>query len=75
MPTEFVKVQRPIVSSISAEGEPWLIYDRARKHVQQLPSNLVPRHVREAMGSSYKAYFRGAWSSIVGWGLSNRSPP
>jgi hypothetical protein len=24
------------------------------------------------MRGDYKAFFKGAWSSIVGWGLSNR---
>jgi hypothetical protein len=68
--TETVKVQRPI--STNDPDEPWLIYDKARKHQTNVPARLIPAHVREAMGGDFKAFFTGAWSSIVGWGLSSR---
>lgn len=61
---EIVKVQIPL----SGPG-PALIYDKARKHMIQ--RELV-RHELEAMGGDVKAYFNAAWSSIVGWGLSQR---
>lgn len=68
--TETVKVQRPI--STNDPAAPWLIYDRARKHAVSVPAKVIPAHVVKAMGDDYKAFFVGAWSSIVGWGLSER---
>ena len=68
--TEIVKVQRPLATNDAAL--PWLIYDRNRRHVAEVPQSIIPAHVRKAMGKSAKAYFVGAWSSIVGWGLSMR---
>lgn len=68
--TEIVKVQRPMMTS--DQSLPWLIYDADRKHVTQVPGIAIPHHVRDAMGDDFKAYFVGAWSSIVGWGLSER---
>ena len=68
--TEIVKVQRPIMTN--DPSAPWLIYDAARKHVTEVPEMAIPQHIRAAMGDDYKAYFVGAWSSIVGWGLSTR---
>lgn len=66
--TEIVKVQRPIVPI----GADWLIYDKKRKHVTQVPEAIIPRYVKDAMGDDLKGYFVGAWSSVVGWGLSSR---
>ena len=68
--TEIVKVQRPMMTS--DQSLPWLIYDADRNHVTQVPEIAIPHHVRDAMGDDLKAYFIGAWSSIVGWGLSKR---
>ncbi len=68
--TEVVKVQRPIMTS--SPETPWLIYDKDRKHVTEVPDMIIPAHVKEAMGQDFKAYFIGAWSSVVGWGLSKR---
>lgn len=68
--TETVKVQRPIVTS---GGESlWLIYDKKRRHVTQVPDGAIPSNVKQKMGKDHKAFFTGAWSSIVGWGLSDR---
>ena len=67
---EIVKVQR----TISPPDGDWLIYDRRQKHMVQVPAGVIPAHVRQAMGSAYKALFVGAWSSVVGWGLSKRAP-
>ncbi len=68
--TEIVKVQRPILTT--DPNAPWLIYDEARKHVTEVPEAVIPAYVKKAMGDDFKAYFVGAWSSIVGWGLSER---
>lgn len=68
--TEIVKVQRPIMTS--DPDAPWLIYDAERLHVTEVPSAVIPAYVKTAMGDDFKAYFVGAWSSIVGWGLSDR---
>ena len=70
MPVEIVKVQRPI--STNDPRAPWLIYDKDRKHVEQKPSAAIRKDIRKAMGSDFKGYFKGAWSSVVGWGLSVR---
>jgi hypothetical protein len=64
--TEVVKVQRAL------NNNNWLIYDRERKHVQERDGLSVPAYVHEAMGDDTKAFFEGAWSSVVGWGLSSR---
>ena len=70
MPVEIVKVQRPMMTTDPTT--PWLIYDKARKHQVTIPDAVIPKHVKDAMGDDFKAYFKGAWSSIVGWGLSER---
>ena len=61
---EIVKVQIPL----SGDGEA-LIYDKERKRIIQ---RHLSRHELKAMGGDVKAYFNAAWSSIVGWGLSQR---
>jgi hypothetical protein len=68
--TQIVKVQRPIMTN--DPDQPWLMYDRERKHVTEVPDAIVPAYVKTAMREDYKAYFVGAWSSIVGWGLTER---
>ena len=68
--TETVKVQRSLATT--AGGPMWLIYDKGRKHMTEVPDAAIPRYVKDAMGGDAKAYFEGAWSSIVGWGLSRR---
>lgn len=68
--TETVKVQRPIVSN--DPRNPWLIYNKERSHVTEVPDAAIPTYVKAAMRGDMKAYFIGAWSSIVGWGLSKR---
>ena len=64
--TEIVKVQRPVI------GDEWLIYDKDKNHVEQLPDRLVSTYIKAAMRNDHVAYFGAAWSSIVGWGLSRR---
>ncbi len=68
--TEIVKVQRPVFTTDPMS--PWLMYDREKKHMVEVPGAVIPAHVKEAMGDDPKAYFVGAWSSVVGWGLSER---
>jgi hypothetical protein len=70
MPTEIVKVQRPVKTNDPTE--PWLIYDRRRNHEVMVPAAAIPEHVKKALGDDFKGYFTGAWSSVVGWGLSAR---
>lgn len=70
MAIEIVKVQRPIASN--AADPPWLVYDKTRKHYETIPAGAIPESVKKALGSDAKGYFKGAWSSIVGWGLSER---
>lgn len=70
MSMTIVKVQRPL----NDPDGPWLIYDRAEKHVEHRISAIVSRYTREKMGDAHKAYFKAAWSSVVGWGLSDRVP-
>lgn len=69
MPVEIVKVQRALASSSMVADDRVLIYDKARKHTTEQP---LTNDVRKKMGDDMKAYFKGAWSSIVGWGLSER---
>jgi len=72
MPTEIVKVQRPIATN--DPDDPWLIYDKARKHQIQVPARLIPRWARIKMGDDHKAFFRAEWSNMAGWGLLERAP-
>lgn len=59
-----VKVQVPLTG-----GNKCLVYDRRRKHVSEQP---LLSHVRKALNGDAKGYFRAAWSSVVGWGISQR---
>ena len=68
--TETVKVQRPIHTT--DPDAPWLIYDAAKKHVEERPDRMIPAYIRDQMRGDFKAYFTGAWSGVVGWGISNR---
>ena len=63
---EIVKVQVPL-----AGGTPntCLVYDRARKHMVEMP---LMNHVKAALKGDPKGYFRAVWSSVVGWGISER---
>ncbi len=65
MAIEIVKVQVPII------GDPGtcLVYAKGHKHVRQQP---LTNDVREKLKGDLKGYFKGAWSSIVGWGISER---
>jgi len=62
--SEIVKVQIPL----GGPG-PALIYDKAQKY--SVMRNLT-RDEEKAMGDDVKAYFKASWSSVVGWGLSQR---
>ena len=66
--TTIVKVERPPEN----EDAPWLMYDKDREHLVEVDCMVIPQHVKDAMGNDLEAYFVGAWSSIVGWGLSER---
>jgi hypothetical protein len=68
MPLEIVKVQVPLVGGNSNEC---LVYDKARKHMSTQP---LLSEVRKALKGDPKGYFKAAWSSIVGWGISERVP-
>jgi hypothetical protein len=67
MPLEIVKVQVPLSGGVSH----CLVYDKARKHVNQQP---LLRDVKKALNGDVKGYFKAAWSSVVGWGISERVP-
>lgn len=60
-----VKVQVPL----AGDARKCLVYDRRRKHVTE---QALTNHVRKALNGDAKGYFRGAWSSVVGWGISER---
>ena len=66
MAVEIVKVQVPLNT---ASRDHVLVYDRERKHMVEMP---LLSHVAEQLGSDAKGYFRAAWSSVVGWGISTR---
>lgn len=70
MPVQIVKVQKPLFSTESSP--PWLISDRWGRHVTEVPAAAIPQHVKAAMSTTHRAYFNGAWSSVVGWGLSDQ---
>jgi hypothetical protein len=70
--TEIVKVQLPLATFNTTSGEGRaLIYDKDKKHVITRP---LLAYERKAMGDSLKAFFKGEWSSTVGWGLTDRVP-
>jgi hypothetical protein len=65
-----VKVQRPI--STNDPSVPWLIYDRARTHMEHRPESDINPYVKKSMGEDFKAFFRATWFSVTGWALSER---
>jgi hypothetical protein len=67
--SEIVKVQRPLSSNDM--GNPWLIYDEARKHVAHMPEASVEPSLKAAMGSDAKGYFLAVWSG-GGWKICER---
>lgn len=64
--TEIIKVQVPIFSTAQCGPNHGLVYDLKRKHVNEQP---LPDAVIKALGKSVKGYFRGTWSSTVGWAI------
>ena len=64
---EIVKVQVPL---FGGRGQ-MLVYDRKRKHVNEQPLLL---DVQRQLKGDAKGYFKAAWSSVVGWGISERVP-
>jgi hypothetical protein len=67
--TEIVKVQ--VQLNNNGEVPKALIYDRARKHLITRP---LLAYEQKAMKGDLKAFFKGEWSSTVGWGLTDRVP-
>lgn len=67
---DVVKVQRPVRTN--DPQAPWMIYDASRKRQSQTPDASIPKHVKDAMGGDYKAFFKGSWSSAIGWSLLRR---
>lgn len=65
MSIEIVKVQVPIVGDRGT----CLVYDKNRRHMQQQP---LLGYVEKALDGDLKGYFKAAWSSVVGWGISER---
>lgn len=65
---EIIKVQRPL----NDPNGPWLIHDKNRKHPEVRRPELVTRYLQERMGTDQKAFFMGAWSSVVGWAINDR---
>lgn len=69
MAVEIVKVQVPL-NLVEGPIEV-LIYDKNRKHTTTQP---LTSDVAKKLRGDKKGYFKGAWSSVVGWGLSERVP-
>jgi hypothetical protein len=67
--SEIVKIQRPLSSN--EIGNPWLIYDKDRKHTQHKPESSVPEAVKTAMDGDVKGYFMAIWSG-GGWKIGDR---
>ncbi len=67
MALEIVKVQIPL----AGDRRIGLVYDKARKHMIEQP---ILEDTRKALKGDLKGYFRAAWSSVVGWGISERVP-
>jgi hypothetical protein len=67
---DIVKVQRPLRTNDPLE--PWLIYDESRARQSQIPASSIPKYAKDAMGSDHKAFFKGSWSSAIGWSLLRR---
>lgn len=66
-----VKVQRPVRTN--DPQSPWLVYDESRKRQSQHPAATIPKYIKDAMGSDYKAFFHATWSAAIGWSLLRRA--
>jgi hypothetical protein len=67
--SDIVKIQRPL--STNDRGNPWLIYDKDKKHREFRPEDQVSSDVKAAMGKDPKGYFIGVWSG-GGWKIGER---
>lgn len=63
--SEIVKVQVPIVGNKSL----CLVYAKGRRNMVEQP---VPDAARKALNGDLKGYFKGTWSSVVGWAINER---
>jgi hypothetical protein len=68
--SEVVEVQRPL--STNDLGNPWLINDKDRKHMEHKPESTVPEAVKTAMGDDLKGYYLAIWSG-GGWKIGERA--
>lgn len=59
MTAETVKIQRPLARN--DDDAPWLVYNRSREHMDQIPQRLVPQRVRAEMRRETKGYFSAEW--------------
>jgi hypothetical protein len=48
--TEIIKVQRPLSSN--ELGDPWLLYDKNRSHVEQRTEGYISEQVKAALGGA-----------------------
>lgn len=67
---EIVKVQRPLMSSVTEA--PWLVYAEGRDRVEMVPEAKITDAVKKAMADDMRAYFVAEWSSDNGWSLKDR---
>jgi hypothetical protein len=62
--TEIIKIQRPL--SENTLGNPWLLYDKNRVHVEQRAEAFINEGVKAAMRGASKGYFQADWTDD-GW--------
>ena len=67
MSVEIVKVQVPL--NLGEGPVEVLIYDQNRRHVVVQP---LVADTAKKLGADKKGYFKATWSSVVGWGISER---
>jgi hypothetical protein len=52
-------IQRPLSSNDL--GDPWLLYDKNRSHVEQRTEGFINEQLKAAMGDAPKGYFQAEW--------------
>lgn len=69
MSGEIIKVQRALTSTDPCGHSVVLVYAKGHKHMCPQP---LTNELAAKLRGDHKAYFRGYYSSIVGWAINER---
>lgn len=66
--TEVIKIEKPLSSNDL--GDPWLLYDKNRAHLEERTEGFISEKVKAALGDASKGYFQAEWTS-EGWKIGD----